>query len=244
MRRGRGKTRIEPHVSQRAPLLHTHSAIAPLVANAFHELRVSVALHAENEWHPMHWVPNITSFEIEHQVDSRRWSYNTRCLHRVTRENRLVVGEHAGFYDLFAPVPVGAGVGGALVVGPVAQSRASGADILQRWRRLASARGRPSDPGLPEYVGATLATLTLEGSLFDDFKALTSCLAFLMGGQGSVSQLARDAARLRRNLTEARFADRMWEEARTMVDDRSWTQWGTLVNMGGLHRLGLKRPPH
>jgi AraC-like DNA-binding protein len=243
MRHGRGKTRIETHVSQQAPLLHTHSALAPLVANAFHELQVSVALHAEGEWHPMHWVPNITSFEIEHQVDSRRWSYNTRCIHRVARENKLVVGEHAGFYDLFAPVPTGAGVGGVLVAGPVAQSRASGADILQRWRRLASARGRPSDPGLAEYVGATLATLTLEGSLFEDFKALMSCLALLMGGQGPGLQLAGEAAGLRRNLTQARFADRMSEEARTMVDDRSWTQSGTLVNMGALHRFGLKRPP-
>ena len=84
--------------------------LAPLVANAFEELRISVSVALWTDlgpyptWHPFHVVPNIASFEYEHGVEARRWRYNHRTFSQVRRERRAIRGEHAGFHDLFVPL--------------------------------------------------------------------------------------------------------------------------------------------
>src|SRR5262245_45118814 len=79
--------------------------LTPVVANAFDQLRVSVALWIRDDWwYPIHVVPSVTSAEYEQGVAPRRFAYNHRCFAEVHRTRRTVVGEHAGFFDLFVPV--------------------------------------------------------------------------------------------------------------------------------------------
>jgi AraC-like DNA-binding protein len=92
-------------------------------------------------------------------------------------------------------------------------------------------------------VTGTLATLTLEGTHFDEFARLMSCFASLVGGQGSPEALAAEAERLRSLVQAARSSDLMWEAARSMVDERTTRFWAASSQAGALASLGVKRLP-
>jgi AraC-like DNA-binding protein len=214
-----------------------------VLANVFEELRITAALYADPEWYPIHNVPDVTAFELEHGVELRRARYNGRCSDRLRRDRESVLGEHAGFSDLFVPVGDRKRVWGMLAVGPFASARPTSGELLERWHDLTSRHAKVSDPSFARYVGATLGTLTLEGGLLGTFRTLMESIAALLGGQGDPARLGNEAARARIDLAHARFVERMWDAAETMVDDRTSHVWLSQNSFNTLAFLGLAELP-
>ena len=181
--------------------------------------------------------------EVEHGRSVMRWKYNERCLARVRSEGRMVRGEHAGFCDLFVPVPTSNGKGTVLVAGPYALAYPTSAQMVERWYDLVQASATVSDPEFSRYLAAAQATLTLEGSLAGAFERLTSCLAHLLAGAVGAEELRPEVASLAERLSRARSAEQMWEAARSMVDDRTTHIWSMRLKRDPLRHLGMKQPP-
>src|SRR5258708_34922219 len=78
--------------------------------------------------------------------------------------------------------------------------------------------------------------------MLGDFERLLSCFAGLVVGRGNPSALAAEAETLRRPRSEARAAQRMWEAARSMTDERTARAWPWHAHET-LARLGMKRGP-
>jgi AraC-like DNA-binding protein len=220
-----------------------HSVLAPVVADVFGELGLSAALQHGSLWYPIHVAdPNVASFELPHGREKRRDAYNTRMFRRAHQHKAVVVGEHAGFYDLF--VPVGGGrPWGTLAVGPFARSRPTSGEVRARWRWLSGTHGRLADPVFARYVAATLAVLTFDETRLDAFKRLVSCFAQLLGGTGSAAELAVDAAVWRAKLDDARLVERMWGDVASMVDAGTSAGWASSHRAEELGRLGLSGVP-
>jgi AraC-like DNA-binding protein len=226
------------------PLLpRRHGPLASVLGNAFEELRIGVSLWVSDAWwHPIHWEPNITRFEDELGVPQRRWAYNDRSLNLAVRERRLVRGEHAGFRDLFVPVPDGDRVDGVLVAGQFAVAEPTAAQVLERWHELTGSQGHLGDPVFSRYLAATLSTLTLEGPLLDAFERMMTCYAGVVGVQGSPEVLAAEAAAMRQKLQTTRLPERMWDAARRLVDERT-ARPAAPLDHGEMAALGLERAP-
>ncbi|HEV8247051.1 MAG TPA: AraC family transcriptional regulator [Polyangiaceae bacterium] len=226
------------------PLPNWQALLTPVVAHAFDELQISVALWIAGEWwHPIHVVPNVIACEHEHGVEEQRFAYNHRSFAQVKSERRIVRGLHGGFVDLFVPVQDESGVRAIFVTGPIAVARPTSAEVLARWYLLSGTQGNISDPSFSQYLSSTLATLTLEGPLLAAFERLMSCFAGLVGGQGAPDFLAAQAEALRRELQLARSAERMWEVARSMVGERTAHTWTAAVQARQLDSFGLKQVP-
>lgn len=222
---------------------NARAMFSTVVVGMLADLNVSMALRADQEWYGIHHVPSVLPFELELGVESRRWPYNDACFARAERERKTVVGQHAGFFDLFAPICDRKTVWGILTVGPFARARPTSNDVQERWRWLSGSPPHPTDRRFSDYLSATLETLTLEGDLFSAFKRLVECLAELAGGQGKLERLAREATDLQGKLKEARFAELMWETARSMMDKRTTHIWATRYTADSLTKLGLRQPP-
>jgi AraC-like DNA-binding protein len=228
---------VPPSLPERPALL------APLLANAFDELHISVALWIEGDWwYPIHVVPNVSSFEFEHGVEARRWAYNRRSFAKVRTTRKMVVGSHAGFCDLFIPVG-SSSLEGVLVAGPFSTQMPTSHQVHERWRRMASAQGRIQDHDFFQYLSMTLASLLLEGPHLESFQRLMTCFAGLIGGHGSPSALFRQAENWRSKLSDARAAERMWDVARSMVDDRTTRSWDAFSQLRSLSSFGLEQSP-
>jgi AraC-like DNA-binding protein len=212
-----------------------------VIAHAFAELDVSIALWSSDEWwHAIHRATNVLGFEWDRGVSQQRWSYNQRCLGRAVQGGRLVVGEHAGFRDLFVPVRTRAGVEAVVVTGPFALARPTRGDILRRWFGLTGSTGHLTDPAFSRYVSSTLATLTLEGKLLAPFERLVSAFAALLAGDGDLRAHAAEAERMRQELTGARYAERMFAMAHRLAHE----QTGSVpLDHGDMAGLGLERVP-
>jgi AraC-like DNA-binding protein len=209
------------------------------MAHAFDELRISVAVWMDRDhWHPIHVVPDVTHFEYHYGAAPRRWAYNERCLTRAGREKQTVVGEHAGFFDLFAPVADC----GIVVAGPFAKARPTALDVRRRWQDLTGSHARMSDSAFRDYLSATLATLTVAGPTLEAFERWTTCFAGSLGTKGDAVALAREAGAQRRLLWDARIPERMWDAARTMVDERTSPTWAVEA-FGEMSRLGIEHFP-
>jgi AraC-like DNA-binding protein len=229
---------------EQAPLPDSFGLVSPVVAHMFAELRIGVALrHLPSDWNVIHHETNVSAFETEHGREQLRWPYNERCFEEVQRTRALVCGEHAGFKDLFVPVLDASGVCAIVVAGPFLTQRPTSADIAERWVALTRSRPKLSDPSFAQYVSATLATLTVEGSLRAVFERLLSCFAALAGGHGSARALAEEAKTLSAKLAPARSAERMWEAVRSMVDERTARSWGALDQAQSRWEAGLRRAP-
>jgi len=243
---------LKPNVSAAPPLpalrapANWQALLSLVVANAFEELKVSVSLWMmTGDWsYPINTVEGqgVLAFEYAHGVGARRWAYNSRCLERLFKERKIVRGEHAGFSDLFVPIQSGRDLHGVLVAGPFATAWPSSADILSRWSDISGSQGRLTDPTFSHYVSTTLKTLTLEPPLPAAFERLMSCLASLVAGRGSVESLGAEAPALRQELVQARFAERMWDVARLMLDERTATNWASHSH-GDMAALGLGQVP-
>ena len=145
-------------------------------------------------------------------------------LRRVQRDGKAVRGEHAGFFDLFVPVYDATGMRGILATGPFARARPTSAEIQRRWYDLSGAQGRLTDPAFSRYVMATANTLTLEGPMFATFERLVGHFADLTSDRGNVAAILTEAEVLLKRLYPARAPERMWDSARSLVDERSG-QW-------------------
>jgi AraC-like DNA-binding protein len=199
-----------------------HALLAPLVTNVFGVLGISVTLNRDNEWLPIHSVtPNIIRFEVEHGLARERGAYNTQQLSRAHKERRAILAEHAGCSDLFVPVLARGEVVGVLVSGPFATRAPTAADILARWKWLTGRAGHPADPEFAWYLRDALGMVVLDRHQTRALERLLSCFAQLMSGEGSADQLTNTCNLMRVELERARFAERAWQAARTMLDERS-----------------------
>jgi AraC-like DNA-binding protein len=218
--------------------------VLPEAVAVFHELRVSVSLRlVDGNWHEVHLVPSVTVFEFAHGVETARWKHNHACITRANRTGQTVAETHAGFCDLYVPV-IGRGKTWAtLVAGPVCRARPSSVDVVGQWKALTGGQARISDPAFAEYLAATLDTLTLEGRLFKDFESLLALFAQMLNGAPDPDEVARKIATLRARLTAARLAERMWEAASSMVDERTTRVWTSDARGDALKSFGLHRRP-
>ncbi len=228
-----------------APLSNSQALLALVMANAFEELNVSVSLWMTGDWwYPVNIVEGqgVLAFEYAHGVGARRWAYNNRCFERLRRERRIIRGEHAGFCDLFVPIEAEHGLQGVFVAGPFATSWPSSADILSRWSDMSGLQGRLTDPTFAHYLSTTLTTLTLEEPLPEAFERLMFCLANLVTGRGSPDALGAEAHTLRQELAQARSAERMWDLAHLMLDEKTSPNWASHAH-GDMAAVGLDQVP-
>jgi AraC-like DNA-binding protein len=211
-------------------------------AEAFRDLSVAVSTLSHGDWVAFHACPGVIEVEVEHGAQPLRGLHNHRCLARVWRTKRTVLGAHAGFHDLFVPVLVNGAVDTVVVAGPFSTSRPTSAALHERWFRLSHTQARMTDPVFCDYLARTLRTLTLEGKGQRTFKKLLTAFARVLG---EPSKHALSLARIRAlnaDLRETRFIQSMWEEARSMVDERSAHLWSTHLYSERVEALGLARP--
>jgi AraC-like DNA-binding protein len=153
------------------------------------------------------------------------------------------VGEHVGFKDVFVPIDTGEPtLRGVVVAGPVAASYPASADVVERWYALTKSKARAADPAFLRYLARTLGTLTLDSEQFGAFSSLLSCFARMLAERGDAAELAREVDAQSRIAMGARFAERMWRTARTLVEPSTTPDWA--VHEGGeMTILGLDRFP-
>jgi AraC-like DNA-binding protein len=222
----------------------SHAFLSQEVAATFQHLEVGATLRDETGWYAVHWTAeSVQDFERVHGLEPERDAYNDASVDRVRRKGKTLLAAHAGFSDYWVPVWSGATVGAVLVTGPFATTRPTSAQILERWQRLTGRTGDPADAELSHYTATTLATLTLEGDLLAAYLRLLECYASLLGGRGDARALSVEAGVLRARLGEVRAAERMWQAARTMVDEQTEHRWVTPQAANNLHALGAPRLP-
>jgi AraC-like DNA-binding protein len=201
-------------------LPRTRATLAQGLASIFADLGLSAALRDGSSWFPIHRVRSVHDVEIAHGVEERRYAYNERCFAKLGRQReQLLVGRHAGFFDLFARVGDASGNWGALVTGPFAIARPSASDIQSRWRAMSGGLGRVSDPDFRHYVATSLGTTTFDGDDFRIFQRCVACFAMLLEGSADAERLASESAALREKLWHVRLSERMWDVSRSLVDD-------------------------
>jgi AraC-like DNA-binding protein len=217
---------------------------AALAARVFQELGVTVSICSSGVWRTINMAPSsVVEIEVERGSQLSRWRYNARSMGRAWKDRSPVLGEHAGFYDLFVPIDGGAPGKPVLVAGPFALERPTSAEVTRRWYDMARVRAHLADPAFARYLSSTLATLTLEGSLFRVFERLLSCLARALGDHRDPDRLASEWEALEQKVLKARSTERMWETARSMTDDRTAHVWSTPHKRDPLAALGMARPP-
>jgi AraC-like DNA-binding protein len=221
-----------------------HALLAPGLANAFEMLRVSAAIRERSHWRLIHYEPyNLLPFEAEHGVEHERDGYNSRCIGQATRQRQPILGRHAGLSDWFVPIVAKDHVKGVLITGPFVTARPTSTEILERWRWLTGRQGHPADPEFAHYFAVTLSTLVLEGDRVAIFGRFLSRLAKLLAGEGRAETLLAEAEPLRNHVELARFGDRMWDMARSMVDERTSRSWSSPQRSDWLASMGLSRFP-
>jgi AraC-like DNA-binding protein len=225
------------------PLPASTGLLTPVIVHMFTDLQIGVSLWlSESWWHPICTVPDVSGFEYDHGVATRRWAYNDRCLKRACAERTTVVGEHAGFCDLFVPVVDADGIRGVLVAGPFAVARPTSADILHRWFDLTGSHGRLGDTSFSRYVSLSLSTLTLDDVLLAAFERLVSCFAELVAERGDPKALAEGINSARTALARARVAERMGETARNLIGELT-LHTSVPLDHGEMARLCLDHVP-
>jgi AraC-like DNA-binding protein len=213
------------------------------IGYVFQVLRVGATLWDGKKWWPVHFQESQNHFEVQHARESERDPYNARSLQEAWRGKKPVHGRHAGLHDMFVPVQVQGRVQAVLVTGPFLIARSTSAEILERWRWLTSRQGHPGDPEFAHYLSITLGTLVLEGPAFATYQRLLSSVARLMVGEGPFSALEKEVDDLCDELAPARFVDRMWETAQSMVDDRTTRVWSSPNFAPHLALLSIQRVP-
>src|SRR5262249_770814 len=153
------------------------------------------------------------------------YAYNDQAIERARNERRSIRGQFAGMTDFFVPIMDERSVHAVVVSGPVATSVPTTADVLERWRSLTGRQGHPSDPEFSHFVSITLGTLLVEGERLDRYQRLLECFATLCAGRGDAHALAEESWALRTKLEDARFEQRMWETARSMVNEQTTRVW-------------------
>jgi len=224
----------------------THAYLAPLVLDVFAELDIMVSLWENGSWRQVCQRPEghgLLRFEHQHGAAIDRFAYNLKNLALACRRRTTVLARHAGFADLFVPVPTEGRADSVLVTGPFRTERPSAADILETWFALTGRQSHLSDPEFGEYLERTLSTLALEGPQLAKFQRLLECLAELMAGQGSAEGLFAEVESLRADLALSRSVERMWRGASRMVNELDSLAWESPHLTSQLRPLGLSRFP-
>ncbi|HEV8246419.1 MAG TPA: AraC family transcriptional regulator, partial [Polyangiaceae bacterium] len=225
------------------PLPNWHGLLNPVVARTFEELRVGVAVWISDDWwHPIHSAQSVVDFEYEHGVAPRRHAYNHRCFEAAGSLRKVVVGEHAGYFDFFVPLVDSKQVRGILVAGPFAKARPTSAQIQERWHAITGARARLTDPMFARYLTLALSTLTLHGARLEAFERLLSCFAQVLLAQGDSATLAVEAGALQQKLARVRLPEQMWGSVRDMVEAPSAEAWAFHA-YGEMAAFGVKSFP-
>ncbi|HEV8248297.1 MAG TPA: AraC family transcriptional regulator [Polyangiaceae bacterium] len=221
-----------------------HAIMVSIAAHVLQVLRASTSIWEHGaEWFPLYVERSVQNFETEHGKDAARNQYNARNGQLVRKTKKTFVGEHAGYWDLYVPILTGGEVVAILVAGPLAKTRPSSAEILERWRALSGSQGHPADPEFSAYMSASLGLLVLEGKLFESFVGLLECLALLLGGEARADQVMNRIESLRVELESTRLAERAWGVANEMLDERFPHTWPGASHQGALKRVGLSRVP-
>ncbi|HEV8245086.1 MAG TPA: AraC family transcriptional regulator [Polyangiaceae bacterium] len=181
----------------------------------------------------------MIAFEAEHGADAERLDYNSQCMARARREGRTVVARRLGFTDFFVPV----GADGVIATGPIANGRPTSVTLLARWRTLTGRRGELSDPEFSHYVTATLKTLTLDGKGLARYRKLVETFASLLERSTPAEHLYARMRSLGSKLGAARLAERTWQIAAAMIDERSGRIWRSPVRAMELSTVGIRRYP-
>ena len=223
-----------------------HALLAPATAHTFEWLDVGCTLWEPGGWRAIHdraSSQDLLLFELEHGVEAERLTYNRKCLAEAHRKKTTVTAEFAGFTDLFVPICSAKHTEGVLVIGPFLTVRSTSADIYERWKKLTGSRGHPSDPEFAHYISTTLSTLVLEGKQAAAFRRRAELCAKLMAGEGASDALYREHIALRSVLLGARMAERMWDAAQAMVDERTSRSWASQNRAWQRRMLGVSGFP-
>src|SRR6476620_486948 len=232
------------HAALALPVIaRKHSLLAPLVANVFDTLGVGVTLLDAHDWHRIHDVPHVLTFEAEEGVEAHRVAYNDRCMKELMKKRRPVLGQYAGFWDLFIPVFDGNEIRQILVTGPCGRISPTSSDMTDRWRRLTGRHGHLADPQFAHYVSVTLGTVVFDEKRLRAYRRFMVCFADLMAARGDPEALFAEANELQGEVLEARFAERMWEISRAMVDPRTARTWASPFQIPHLASFGISRYP-
>jgi AraC-like DNA-binding protein len=219
-------------------------AFAVEVASAvFAEIGIGVSLFQRGRWYPIHHVLGVSETEAQNGLIADRYAYNGRCIRRVEREAESIIGEHAGYQDLFVPLRRNGQGSGVLVAGPFSRKRPTGGEIVERWRILTHRQAQLADPEFSEYLAMVLSTPALEGEQLDHFQELLGCLAVLMTQDSAGLSVASDIDWLRDQLMEVRFSERVWEVAKAMVDQRTSRAWADPSRLAQWRDAGMTAFP-
>ena len=109
----RRKIRREPELEAPALLPRTHAVVGKMLASFFSEVELSASLVDGTRWLPIHLSPSVNEFENAHGRAERWEIYNVRSMAKARRDGQPVLGEYAGFYDLFVPIGARARRGGS-----------------------------------------------------------------------------------------------------------------------------------
>jgi len=165
------------------------------------------------------------AFEVEHGVAAERERYNRQQFASIWRSRKLVVAEHGGLSDIFAPIVMNGRVQAALVAGPFGRTRPTSSALLERWRWLTGRQGHPSDPEFARFLDMTLATLVLEKGQLPSFRRAVAQVCRLIANEGSGVPARYDS--LRTELAQVRHVERMWAGALSLIDARTTRSWSS-----------------
>ncbi|HEV8248319.1 MAG TPA: helix-turn-helix domain-containing protein [Polyangiaceae bacterium] len=198
------------------------AALAQILGFKFQALGIGLTLRDAKDWHAISTSENVGAFEFGHGKDTERLAYNRRQIALALRQQRTLLAPHAGFWDLFVPIPNVRDP--ILITGPFLRARPTSADVLTHWHWLTGRQGHPSDLEFAHYLSVTLATLTLEGELLTRYQRLVECYAGLLSGRGEPA-LFSEASAHAFELQRVRAVESVWTAAREMVDETTATAW-------------------
>jgi AraC-like DNA-binding protein len=224
------------------PLTKPGRALAARVPYWFQRIGVALTMVDPRGWHALHAHANTLDFETEYGVEPERWTYNGRLANEVAERRRLLVGEHAGFCDLFVPLLEGDQVRQLLIAGPFLTERPSAARLVEQWNGLTKRYAHPSDPGFARYAAITLDTLVLTSKNLELFERYMEKIAALFCGAEPDPALIAELEEATNTLAEARHADRMWSAVETMLHPSTARLWASPARAEQRAELGLGRP--
>jgi AraC-like DNA-binding protein len=215
--------------------------LAVSAANIFETLNVAATIWDGEVWRHLHRHESVIWFEVEHGVELERNRHNTRFMNHAWKKRELVIGKHAGLSDLFAPIVADDRVLGVLLVGPFGTERPSATDLLARWKALTGRQGHPSDPAFAHFVSMSLSTLVLDTAEVRSFSRLIALFGALIAGTAAAETLRVELDELMAGLAAARHVERVWDAARSLVDEETSRTWATPFR--DLESVGLTRVP-
>jgi AraC-like DNA-binding protein len=181
---------------------------------------VGATLFRDGEWPALvHFEESLMRIEDDYGFEGDRFAYNDRCFSTVRRTKSSLIAEHRGLTDLFVPVVLGQKLEAILAVGPFMTKRPTHADIVGRWRNLSGQQAHHADPKFARYLSLTRATLVLEGDRVRKFQRLLEHLCALIAHGGGPPTLRNEVEVLTREVEEARFAERLWDLMRQILDE-------------------------